>query len=191
MPQMNGAVEVVNKNIKRILRKIVDNHRQWHEKLSFSLLGYHTTMRTTTRVMTYMLVDGTKVVIPVDVEIPSLRVIQEAKMDDANCICVNQEQLTLIDKKRMYAVCHGQLYQNRMINAFNRKVKPWQFTPGQLVLKKIFLHQEEAKGKFVPNWQGPYVVHRILSRGASILAEMDGMVSTKPINSDMVKRYYI
>ncbi|XP_075077201.1 uncharacterized protein LOC142163945 [Nicotiana tabacum] len=38
MPQMNGAIEAANKNIKRILRKIVDNHKQWHEKMSFALL---------------------------------------------------------------------------------------------------------------------------------------------------------
>ncbi|XP_070045521.1 uncharacterized protein [Nicotiana tomentosiformis] len=37
-PQMNGAIEAANKNIKRILRKIVDNHKQWHEKMSFALL---------------------------------------------------------------------------------------------------------------------------------------------------------
>ncbi|XP_070049141.1 uncharacterized protein [Nicotiana tomentosiformis] len=37
--QMNGAVEAANKNIKKILRKMVDNYRQWHEKLPFALLG--------------------------------------------------------------------------------------------------------------------------------------------------------
>lgn len=30
-----------------------------------------------------------------------------------------------------------------------------------------------------------------LSGGAVILAEMDGKVSTKPINSDAIKKYYI
>nr|XP_009609808.1 uncharacterized protein LOC104103601 [Nicotiana tomentosiformis] len=74
--QMNEAVEVANKNIKRILRKIVDNHRQWHEKLSFSLLGYRTTMRTSTGETPYILVYGIEVVIPAEVKIPSLRVIQ-------------------------------------------------------------------------------------------------------------------
>nr|XP_016459849.1 PREDICTED: uncharacterized protein LOC107783399 [Nicotiana tabacum] len=81
--QMNGAVEAANKNIKRILRKIMDNHRQWHEKLYFALLGYWTTMRTSTGSTPYMLVYGTEVVIPAEVEIPSLKVIQEAKLDDA------------------------------------------------------------------------------------------------------------
>ncbi|XP_055830909.1 uncharacterized protein LOC129899940 [Solanum dulcamara] len=47
-PQMNEAVEAANKNTKKILRKIVDSHRQWHEKLPYALLGYRTTIRTST-----------------------------------------------------------------------------------------------------------------------------------------------
>ena len=91
----------------------------------------------------------------------------------------------------MNAVCHGQLYQNKMSRAFNKRVKPRQFTPGQLVLKKKFSHQDETKGKLSPNWKGPYMVHQVLTRGALILAEMDGEVWPKPINSDAVKRYYV
>ncbi|XP_019227585.1 PREDICTED: uncharacterized protein LOC109208883 [Nicotiana attenuata] len=106
----NGAVEEANKNIKRILRKIVEDHWQWHDKLPFALLGYLASMKTSTREMPYMLVYGTKAVIPTKVEIPSLRVIQEEKLDDTDWIQVRQEQLVLINKKRMDAVCHGQLY---------------------------------------------------------------------------------
>nr|XP_033517361.1 uncharacterized protein LOC117281628 [Nicotiana tomentosiformis] len=43
MPQMNGVIEAANKNIKKILRKMVDNYKQWHEKLPFAWLGYRTT----------------------------------------------------------------------------------------------------------------------------------------------------
>ncbi|XP_070029905.1 uncharacterized protein [Nicotiana sylvestris] len=32
-PKANGAVEAANKNIKKILRKMVEGSRQWHEKL--------------------------------------------------------------------------------------------------------------------------------------------------------------
>lgn len=190
-PQMNGAVEAANKNIKRILRKIVDGNREWHEKLTYALLGYRTTIKTSTGETPYMLVYGSEVVIPAEVEIPLLRVIQEVGLDDAEWIHSRIDQLMLIDEKRLDAVCHGQLYQNRMIKAFNKKVKPRRFTPGQLVLKKIFLHQDETKGKFVPNWQGSYIAHRVLSGGAIILVEMDGTVSTKPINSVASKKYCI
>lgn len=113
--------------------------------------------------MPYILVYGTEVVIPVEVEIPSLRVIQEAKLDETEWIRVRQEQLMLINKKKMDTVYHGQLYQNRMTSAFNKKVKPRQFALGKMVLKKIFPLQEEPKVKFAPNWQDPYMVHRVLS----------------------------
>ncbi|XP_070056942.1 uncharacterized protein [Nicotiana tomentosiformis] len=102
-PQMNEAVKAANKNIKRILRKIVDNHRKWYEKLPFALLGYRTIMRASTGVTPYVLVYDTKAVIPTEVQIPSVRVIQEEKLDDEEWIRVRQEQLILIEEKRMDA----------------------------------------------------------------------------------------
>ncbi|XP_016574272.1 uncharacterized protein K02A2.6-like [Capsicum annuum] len=82
-PQMNGAVEAANKNIKRILCKRVDNSRQWRERLPFALLGHRTTIRTSTGAKPYFLVYGNEVVILDEMEIPSLRVIQEAELSDA------------------------------------------------------------------------------------------------------------
>nr|XP_033510903.1 uncharacterized protein LOC108944330 [Nicotiana tomentosiformis] len=150
-PQMNGVMEAANKNIKKTLRKMVDDHKQWHERLQFALLGYRTTVRMSTGATPYLLVYGTEVVIPTEVEIPSLRIIQEAKFSDAEWVRSCYEQLAFIDGKIMNAMCHGQLYQNRISRAFNKRVKPRQFAPGQLVLKRIFPHQDEAKGKLSPN----------------------------------------
>ncbi|XP_070050101.1 uncharacterized protein [Nicotiana tomentosiformis] len=106
---MNGVVEAANKNIKKILSKMIDNHKQWHEKLPFALLGYRTTVRSSTRATPYLLVYGTEAEIPAEVEIPSLRIIQEAELSDTEWIRSRYEQLALIDRKRMNAVCHGQL----------------------------------------------------------------------------------
>ncbi|PKI35276.1 hypothetical protein CRG98_044339 [Punica granatum] len=39
-PQMNGAVEAANKNIKRIIKKMTVTYRDWHEMLPFALLAY-------------------------------------------------------------------------------------------------------------------------------------------------------
>ena len=47
-PQTNGAVEAVNKNIKRILRNMVETSRDWSKKLPFALWAYHTSFRTST-----------------------------------------------------------------------------------------------------------------------------------------------
>ncbi|KAM3321008.1 hypothetical protein P3S67_008210 [Capsicum chacoense] len=155
------------------------------------LIGYRTTIRTSTRATPYLLVYENEAVIPAEVEIPSLRIIQEAALSNKEWVHARYEQFMLIDEKRMAIVCHGQLYQHRMVRAFNKKVRTRAFEVGQLVLKQIFPHQEEYKGKFAPNWQGPYIVLKVLSGGALILSEMDGTEWTKPINSDAVKRYYV
>ncbi|XP_070046286.1 uncharacterized protein [Nicotiana tomentosiformis] len=103
-------------------------------------------MRKYTGATPYMLVYDTEVVIPVEVELPSSKVIQEAKLDDAEWIRVRQEKLVLVDEKRTDAVYHGHLYKNRMANTFNKRVNPRQFTPGQLVLKNIFPIKKKLKG---------------------------------------------
>ncbi|XP_069143298.1 uncharacterized protein [Solanum lycopersicum] len=187
---MNGAVEAANKNIKKILRKMIDKQRGWHEILPYALLGYRTTVRTSTGATPYLLVYRTEAVVPVVVEIPSLRIIQEAELSNAEWVSKQIDQLALIDEKRMVAVCHGQLYRQRMTRAFHKRVRARNFEVGQLVLKRIFPHQDEQKGKFAPNWKGPYMVRKVLSRGVLVLSEMDGTVWPKPINSDAVKRYY-
>nr|XP_009780399.1 PREDICTED: uncharacterized protein K02A2.6-like [Nicotiana sylvestris] len=126
-PKANEAVEAANKNIKKILRKMVQGSRQWNEKLPFALLGYRITVRTSVGTTPYLLVYGTEAVIPAKVEIPSLRIIVE----------------------------------------------------------------EKAKGKFTPNWQGPYLIKKVLSKGALHLADIDGKVTDISINVDAVKRYYV
>ncbi|XP_047261867.1 uncharacterized protein K02A2.6-like [Capsicum annuum] len=145
-PQMNGAVEAANKNIKKILRKMVENDRSWDKMLPYALLGYRTIVRTSTGVTPYLLIYGNEAAIPAEVEIPSLWIIQEAGLRNEDWVCARHEQLILIDKKRMVVVCHGQLYQHRMVRAFNNKVRAQTFEVGQLVLKQIFPHQKEYKG---------------------------------------------
>lgn len=82
-PKANGSIKAANKNIKKILRKVIQSSRQWHEKLPFALLGYHTMMRISVRATTYLLVYGTEDVIPAEVDIPSLRIIVEGEIEDS------------------------------------------------------------------------------------------------------------
>ena len=78
-----------------------------------------------------------------------------------------------------------------MIRAFHKRVIARIIEIGQLELKRIFPHQDGHKGKFAPNWQGPYLVRKVLSGGALVLSELDVSAWPKPINSDVVKRYYV
>ncbi|KAG5226363.1 RNA-directed DNA polymerase (Reverse transcriptase), Ribonuclease [Salix suchowensis] len=82
-PKMNGAVEAANKNIKKIVQKMVVTYKDWHEMLPFALYAYRTAVRTSTGATPYMLVYGMEAVMPLEVEIPSLRVLIDSELEEA------------------------------------------------------------------------------------------------------------
>ncbi|KAK8639951.1 hypothetical protein V6N13_138317 [Hibiscus sabdariffa] len=127
---MNGAVEATNKNIKRIISKTTTTFKDWHEKLSLSLFAYKTSIRTSIGATPYSLVCGMEAVLPIEVEISPLRILNEAKLDDVEWVQVKMDQLNLIEEKRMKAICHGQMYQKRMMQAYDKKA----FSGGALIL---------------------------------------------------------
>ncbi|XP_075633440.1 uncharacterized protein LOC142605900 [Castanea sativa] len=130
------AMEDANKNIKKVLVKIIDTYKNWHEYLLFALYAYLTSVRTSTGVTPYSLVYGMEAVLPVEVEIPSLRILFQTKLSEPECAQSRYEQLNMIDEKHMTAMCHGQLYQRRIEQAINKKVRLRVFEKGDLVLQK-------------------------------------------------------
>ncbi|KAI5388564.1 hypothetical protein KIW84_074304 [Lathyrus oleraceus] len=189
-PKMNGAIEADNKNIRKIIQKMVVTYKDWHEMLPFALHGYRTSVCTSTGATPFSLVYGMEAVLPVEVEIPSMRVLIEAKLTDVEWVQRRYDQLNLIEEKRLNSMCHGQLYQQRMKKAFDKKVKPCVFREGDLVLKKVLSFAPDSRGKWTPHYEGPYVVKRAFSGGALILTTMDGEDFTRPVNLDAVKKYF-
>ena len=124
---MNGAVEAANKNVMRIIAKATETYKDWHEKLPFALHAYRTGVRTSTKATPYSLVYRMEVVLPIEVEILSLWVLKEVELEEAEWVQVRYEQLNHIEEKRMKAICHGQLYQKRMMKAHDKKIRRRQF----------------------------------------------------------------
>uniref|UniRef100_A0A2N9FU38 Uncharacterized protein n=1 Tax=Fagus sylvatica TaxID=28930 RepID=A0A2N9FU38_FAGSY len=115
----------------------------------------------------YSLVYGMEAVLPVEVEIPSLRILSQTQLEEAEWAQARYEQLNFIDEKRLAALCHGQLYQRRIERAYNKKARPRTFQPGDLVLKKRNMALSDPRGKFAPSYEGPYVVKKAFSGGSN------------------------
>ena len=121
---MNDAVEAANKNVKKIIAKATETYKDWHKKLHFALHAYRTGVRTSTRATPYSLVYGMEAILPIEVEIPSVWVLREVELEEAEWVQARYEQLNLIEEKRMKAICHGQLYQKRMMRAHDKNIRP-------------------------------------------------------------------
>jgi len=106
-PKMNGAVEAANKNIKKIVQKMMMSYNNWHKMLPFTLHGYQTLVRTSTGATPFSLVYGMEVVLSFEVEVPSLRILVESGLEESEWAQARFDQLNLLEGKRLAAMIHG------------------------------------------------------------------------------------
>jgi hypothetical protein len=73
-PKVNGQVEAINKVLKTMIECMVgENKTSWHLQLFSTFWAYNTTVKTTTGFTPFKLVYGIEVVLPIECEIPSLK----------------------------------------------------------------------------------------------------------------------
>ena len=89
---------------------MLENYRDWSEYLQFVLWGYRTTARTSTSVTPFSLVYGCEIVLQIEVEIQSMRVLLESKIAEYQWMESQLAQLTLLDEKRIRAMYYSQFY---------------------------------------------------------------------------------
>ena len=86
---------------------MTDTYKDWHKLVPFALCAYCTSIHTSMGAISYSLVYGMEAVLPAEVEIPSLKILSQIKMSEAEWGHSRYEQLNMIDKKHMTAMCHG------------------------------------------------------------------------------------
>ncbi|KAL0406003.1 UNVERIFIED_CONTAM: hypothetical protein Slati_3914200 [Sesamum latifolium] len=178
--------------VSSLLKKVVaKSKRDWHERIEKALWAYRTTVRTPTQSTPYALVYEVEAVLPLEQQIPSLRIaIQEGLTEEENAR-LRLEELKTLDEKRLEAQQRLECYQARLSKAFNKKVRPRSFQVGDLVLavRRPIITTHRMGNKFLPKWDGPYVVKEAYTNGAYKLVAEDGL-RIGPINGKFWKRYY-
>jgi len=81
--------------------------------LPFALHDYRISVRTSTGATPFSLVYGMEAVLPFEVEVPSLRILDKSGLEESEWAQARFDQLNLIEGKRA-AMSHGQLYQSRV-----------------------------------------------------------------------------
>jgi len=77
-PQANDQVKLTDKVLEGILTKTVQLHQaDWAEKLSKALWDYRTTWKMTTGYTPYELVDGNKILLPIEFVVNTYKILLE------------------------------------------------------------------------------------------------------------------
>ena len=97
----------------------------------------------------------------------------------------------MINEKCLRAIYHHQGYQRRARRSFNKRVRPRDLKVGDLVLKEIWALVHDPRGKFKPNWSGPFMIKEIYLGGGARLVDLDGNSFVEPANLDQLKKYHV
>ncbi|KAL9226186.1 hypothetical protein vseg_002027 [Gypsophila vaccaria] len=127
----------------------------------------------------------------VEIKTPSLRILAESQIPESDWARERYDQFMLLDESHLNSLSTVQMYQARLQRAFNKKVKSRKIKVGDLVLKSVRAPLPvDPRGKFKPNWVGPYIVKEIFSGGAGKITNLDGQEFNLPTNLDQLKKYY-
>nr|AAQ56320.1 putative polyprotein [Oryza sativa Japonica Group] len=181
----NGQAKASNKSlIKLIKRKISDYPRQWHARLPEALWSYRMAYHGSIQVPPYKLVYGHEVVLPWEVRIGSRRTkLQNDLTADEYYNLMADEREDLV-QSRLRALAKVTRDKERIARRYNKKVVPKDFWEGELVWKLILpIETRDSKfGKWSPNWEGPFQIHKVMSKGAYMLQGLDGEVYGRALN---------
>ena len=177
------------RTLKATLKTKLENIKgKWLEYLPEVLWAYRITQKSATRETPFALAFGTEAVAPVKVGIKSPKIELAAVEHNDEALRLN---LNLLDEKREQVLRRTEDYQRKTARYYNRKVKPRSYVPGDLVLKKLLpARKNPAHGKLSPNWEGPYIVYRVVRPGTYKLQTEEGKILQHSWNAEHLKRFY-
>ena len=103
-----------------------------------------------TKATPFSLVYECEVALPLEIQIPSLRITLATEMTKEEKHQLRLQELKALDDKRLQVQQQIELYQARITRAFNKKVKERTFKKGDLVLtvRRPTVMTHKTKEKF-------------------------------------------
>ncbi|MFX5244995.1 hypothetical protein ABTD35_19375, partial [Acinetobacter baumannii] len=102
--------------------------------MSEALWAYRTTVRGPTHSTPFSLVYGCEAVVPLEVQIPSLRVSLQNDMTQESNVKLRLHELDNLKERWLEARQSIELYQARMAGSFDKKVRQCAYKKSDLVL---------------------------------------------------------
>ncbi|KAM1304570.1 hypothetical protein ACFX2F_022217 [Malus domestica] len=103
-PQANRQVEASNKVLIGILEKIIkERPGMWHLKINEALWAYRTSLLTATGTTPYALTYGHDIMLPVELSINSLRVIEQSSLFSAEYNWAMRQELEELEEAQLDA----------------------------------------------------------------------------------------
>jgi hypothetical protein len=173
-----------------MLRRMVGIHKSsWHTIIFLSLWAYQTSVKYAMGFTPFQLVYGIEVILLIECEIMSLKLAVELLPNNI----VEEERLFYLmqlDETHRDVVLVIETQKKHIKAQYDKYVKPRFFSEGDLVLLYDQDHDLLGKGKVEPMSLGPYIVKRVLEKGAYDLVDYNVIPLGEPRNGIDLRKYY-
>ncbi|GKA13810.1 reverse transcriptase domain-containing protein [Tanacetum coccineum] len=187
-PKTSGQVEVSNRGLKRILKRIVgDNCASWSDKQDDALWAFRTAYKTLIGCTPYKLVYAKACHLPVELEHKAYWALKHANFDLKTAGDQRKVQLNELSELRDQAYENSLIYKEKTKRIHDAKIKNRVFNVGDQVLLfnsrlKIFY------GKLKSRWSGPFTIVQVFPYGTVELSQNFG--PNFKVNGHRLKHYF-
>ncbi|CAM6093914.1 unnamed protein product [Calypogeia fissa] len=190
-PKANGLIEKANGLMEQILLKVVSAHKNdWDQKLHSALWAYRTAEKVTTKQTPFYLVYGLHSVVPVEFELSTHRICEDARMGAEESQLIRLQDLEKLEEDRLQALEETVRQQSGRSRRYDKKLKLVEIKQGDLVL--LFDNRYLLfPGKLHTRWLGPYKVKEIFQNGSLQLEDLQGEELITRVNGSRVKKYIL
>jgi hypothetical protein len=174
-PQGNGQVKSTNKNLVRIIKRIIeDKPHQWHTLLTYALWEDRTTTKASTGFTPFQLVYGQEAILPIELELSSLRLMLQTEELNSSNVSQRINTLLALEEQRNFSLENLKRRQQTVKKYFNKRAKTVEFKIDDKVLLWDSAHAERGRhSKFQKLWLGPFKIASILGTNLYLLKDMD------------------
>jgi hypothetical protein len=130
-----------------------------------ALWAYRTSFKTATRFSPFYLVHGVDLILPIECEIHSLKLVVELLLDTSD---LEQRLVHLESLEEKHRDASTAIEANKRCVKFqcDKFAYPWLYTEGDLVHLYDKAKEPLGEGNFKPMWNNPYIVQHVLEKRA-------------------------
>ena len=160
-------------------------------ELYHTLWAYRTSKCGLTATTPYALMFGYDAVLPLEVHVTSLRVQEQHQLLGDDYVKAMWQELEDLDQHRITAFNNLILKKQRIARSYDKVTRGRSFAEGQMVWRAVLPLGEktEGHGKWSARWEGSFIIHRIMPKGAFHLCNLDDTLHPNPINRRFLKRH--